>query len=120
MKRRGEKAGLHFSFAALRIEEEEAVEEFDFAGDADAAVEIIEIGTAAERDVLAIVDVLAVGQHVRRRAAAEKGTLFEQTNAPAGFSQRDAGCQSRQPAADHDHAFQGYSLPCGGRSAPWR
>src|SRR6266478_6030091 len=51
---------------------------------------------------------------------AEEETLFKQTHAPAGFSQRDAGCQSRQPAADHDHAFQGYSLPCGGRSAPWR
>src|SRR5713226_5175548 len=94
MKRRGEKAGLHFSFAALRIEEEEAVEEFDFAGDADAAVEIIEIGTAAERDVLAIVDVLAVGQHVRRRAAAEKGTLFEQTNAPARSEEHTSELQS--------------------------
>src|SRR5690242_10615552 len=120
MKRRRQEAGLHLSLAALRIEEEEAVEEFDFASGADAAIEIIEIGAAAKRYVLAVVHMLAIWQHVGRCAAAEEGTLFEQTHTPAGFSQRDAGCQSRQPAADHDHAFQGYSLPCGGRSAPWR
>src|ERR1700731_5452805 len=119
MKWRGQVPGLHFSFAALRIEKEEPVKELDFAGGADAAVEIIEICAASQSDVLTIVNMLAVGQHVGRRAATKKGTLFKQTNAPAGFSQRDAGCQSRQPAADHDHAFQGYSLPCGGRSAPW-
>src|SRR6266446_356242 len=120
MKWRRQKSGLHLTFAALRIEKEEAVEEFDFAGSADAAVEIFEIGAATERYVLAVVHVLAVGQHVGRCAATEEGTLFEQTYAPTRFSQRDAGCQSRQPAADHDHAFQGYSLPCGGRSAPWQ
>ena len=110
---------MHFSFAALGIKEEEAVKESNFGGGADTPVEIFEIGAAAKGHVLAIVHVLAVGQHVRRRAAAEEGTLFKQTHAPAGFSQRDAGCQSRQPAADYDHAFQGYSLPSGGRSAPW-
>ena len=116
----GKNSGLHFAAAALRIEKNEAVEKFDFVRGADAPIKIGEIGAAAERDVLAIVDVLAVGQHVGSCAAAEEGTLFEQTYAPAGFSQRDAGCQSRQPAADHDHAFQEYSLPYGGRSAPWR
>src|SRR5260370_40692629 len=119
MKRRRQEAGLHHPFAPLRIEKEEPIEELDFAGGADAAVEVFEIGAAAEGHVLAIIDVLAVGQHVGGCAAAEEGTLFKQTHAPAGFSQRDAGCQSRQPAADHDHAFQGYSLPWGGRSAPW-
>src|SRR6267143_3728840 len=120
MKWRGEEAGLYFALAPLQIEKEKPIKELDFAGGADATVEIFEVGAAAEGDVLAIVDVLAVGQHVGRCAAAKEGTLFKQTYAPAGFSQRDAGCQSRQPAADHDHAFQGYSLPCGGRSAPWQ
>ncbi len=107
MKWSGQQAGSHFSLAALRIKEEETVEIFDFAGGADADVEIIEVGAAAESNVLAIVHVLAVGQHIGSCAAAKEGTLFEQTYAPAGFSQCDAGCQSRQPAADHDHAFQG-------------
>ena len=120
MKWRRQEPGLHLTFAALRIEKKEAVEKFDFAAGAYAAVEIVEVGAAAKSHMLAIVHVLAVGQHVGRCAATEEGTLFEKTYAPAGFSQRDAGCQSRQPAADHDHAFQGYSLPCGGRSAPWR
>src|ERR1700716_307813 len=120
MKWRGQSSSLHHSFPPLRIEEEETVEESDFAGGADAAVKIVKIGAATKSHVLAIVDVLAVRQHVGGCPAAKEGTLFEQTYAPAGFSQRDAGCQPRQPAADHDHAFQGYSLPCGGQSAPWR
>ncbi len=119
MKWRGKCAGLHFATAALRIEKNEAVEEFDFACGAHAAVKIIEIGAATERYVLAIVNVLAVGQNVGSGAAAKKGTLLEETYAPARISQRDAGCQSRQPAADHDHAFQECSLPCGGRNGPW-
>src|SRR5260370_22947187 len=92
MKRRGQEAGLHFSFAALRIDKEEAVEELDFAGGADAAVEIVEVGAAAERDMLAIIPVFAVTQHVGSCAAAGEVTLFGQTATPAGFSQRDARC----------------------------
>src|SRR5207249_12257231 len=88
--------------------------------DALPILEIFQIGAASQSHMLAIVHMLAVGQHVGGCPAAEEGTLFKQTYAPAGFRQRDAGCQSRQPAADHDHALQGYSLPCVGRSAPWR
>jgi len=95
MKWRGQEPGLHLSFAALRIEKEEPVEELDFAGGADARVEIVEICAASQSDVLTVVHMLAVGQHVGRCAAAKKGTLFKQTNTPAGFSQRDARRQSR-------------------------
>src|SRR5260370_15726251 len=114
-----QEARLKLASAPLRVKQEKAIEEFDLIRASDAAIKVFEIGAAAESDVLAIVHVLAVGQHVGGCAAAEEGTLFEQTYAPAGVSQRDAGCQSRQPAADHDHALQGYSLPCGRRSAPW-
>ena len=120
MKRGGKHAGLHFAATALGIEKKEAVKESDFVRGTNAAVEIFEVRAAAEGHVLAIIHMLAVRQHVGRCAAAKEGTLFEQAYAPAGFSQRDAGCQSRQPAADHDHAFQEYSLPCGARNAPWR
>src|SRR5438477_2722476 len=111
MKWRGQKTGLHRTAAALGIEKEEPVEKLDFAGGTDAPIEIFEIGAAAKGHMLAIVNVFAVGQHVGRRPATKEGTLFKQTDAPAGFSQRDAGCQPRQPAADHDHAFQECSLP---------
>ena len=120
MKWRRQPPGLHLSSASLWIEKEEPIEEGYFARGTDAPVEIFQIGAASQSHMLAIVHMLAVGQHVGGCPAAEEGTLFKQTYAPAGFSQRDAGCQSRQPAADHDHAFQGYSLPCVGRSAPWR
>src|SRR5580704_14450670 len=107
----GQEAGLHLAAASLRVQKQEAIEEFDFVRGADAPVEIVEVGAAAESYVLAVIDVLTVGQHVGRGAAAEKGTLFEQPDPVTRFSQRDAGCQARQAAADHDHTFQGYSLP---------
>src|SRR5260370_41705966 len=111
MKRRRQEAGLHHSSAPLRIEKDEPVKKLDFAGGTDAAGEIFEIGAAAEGDVLAIIDVLATGQHVGGCAAAKERALVKQTYAPAGFSQRDAGCQSLQPAAHHHHALPGYSPP---------
>ena len=106
MKGRGQEPGFHGAATALRIEENELVEKFYFVCGADAAVEIGEVGAAAQGDVLAIIDVLAIGQNVGGCAAAEKRFLFEQPYAPASFSQRDAARQSRQPAADHDRAFQ--------------
>jgi hypothetical protein len=95
VKRRGENAGVHFAAAPLRIEKDKAVKKIYFAGGAYAAIEIFEVGATAEGDVLAIVDVFAVGQDVRSRASAKKRALFKEPNSPACFSQRDAGCQSR-------------------------
>jgi hypothetical protein len=86
MKRRGQPTGVHFTAASLGIEEQQAIEEFDFALGANALVEILEIGAAAEGDVLAIVYVLAVGQDVGSRASAKKWALLKKTNAPACFS----------------------------------
>src|SRR5438552_961704 len=106
MKWRRQPPGLHLSSASLWIEKEEPIEEGYFARGTDAPVEIFQIGAASQSHMLAIVHMLAVGQHVGGCPAAEEGTLFKQTYAPAGFSQRDAGCQSRQAAADHDHAFK--------------
>jgi hypothetical protein len=61
VKWRREHSGPHFTAATLGVEEQQPVEEFDFVRGADATVEVVEIGTAAEGYVLAIVDVLAVG-----------------------------------------------------------
>lgn len=106
MKWSGEDARFHRSTAPLWIEKNKAVKKFNFVCGADAAVEIGEVGAAAEGYVLAIIDVLSAGENVGGGAAAEKRFLFEQPYAPAGFSQRDAARQSRQAAADHDRAFQ--------------
>src|SRR5258708_25445711 len=90
MKRRGQEAGLHFSFAALRIDKEEAVEELDFAGGADAAVEIVEVGAAAQSDIVAIIHVFAAQQHVGSCAAADGRTLFGHTSTPSGVTPPEA------------------------------
>ena len=86
MEGRREEAGSHSAAAALRIEEDEFVEEFNFVGGPDATIEISEISATAKRYVLAIIDVLAIGQNIGGSAAAEKRFLFEQPNAPAGIS----------------------------------
>jgi hypothetical protein len=86
VKRRGEKASVHFAAASLGIEEEEAVEKLYFVAGADAAIKVFEVGATAEGDVLAIVYVLAIGQDIGSRASAKKRALLKETNAPAGFS----------------------------------
>jgi hypothetical protein len=107
VKWRRENAGLHFAAAALGIEEEQAIEEFNFAGRTYTLVEILKVGAATEGYVLAVVDVFAVGQNVGGRAAAQERTLLKQPDLATRLSQRDAGRQTRQPAANHDHTFQG-------------
>jgi hypothetical protein len=73
----------------------------NLAGCAYARVKIGQIRAAAERDMLAVVHFAAVGQRVRSGASAQVGTLFEQADLKARFSQRDGGGQSCQTAADH-------------------
>jgi hypothetical protein len=68
---------MHRAATALGIEKQQTVKEFDFVSDANTAVEVFEVRAAAEGDVLAVVDVFAVGQHVGSSAAAEERTLFE-------------------------------------------
>jgi hypothetical protein len=95
MERRGQKAGSHFAASALWIDEHQPVEIFYFLRGADPAVKIFQIRAAAQRNVLAIIDMFAAWQHIRSRAAAKKRALLKETNAPARLSQRDAGCQTR-------------------------
>jgi hypothetical protein len=61
MKRSGENASADFAATVLRVEKEKVVEEFDFVRRTDAGVKIFEIRAAAEGDVLAIVDMVAIG-----------------------------------------------------------
>jgi len=77
MKRGGKRTRFHFAAAALRIEKKEPVEKSDFIGRADASVKILKVRATAQGNVLAIVDMLAVGQHIGSCAAAEKGALLE-------------------------------------------
>ena len=108
VQRRRQRRRLDRAAPPIRVRQTATGQKTEFVRSADAAIEILEIGAAAQRDVLAIVHVLAAGQHVGRGAAAQMGPLFEQTHAEAGFSQRDGRGKSRQAAADHDHALRGH------------
>jgi len=53
----------------------------DLSGNSGAAIEIRQIRAAAHGDVLAIIHVAAVGQHVRRGAPAKIWPLLQQPHA---------------------------------------
>ena len=108
MQRRRQRHGCDRAALPIGRGKQQPVKKSDLIRGADAAVEILEVRAASQRNVLAVVDVLAAGQHVRRRTAPQMGPLFEQTHAEAGFSQRDGRGKSRQAAADHDHALRGH------------
>src|SRR5258708_27772327 len=91
----GQNVRFHNACHALRVEKHQAVEELDFVGGANAFVEVFKISAAAERDVLAIVYVLAIRQSIGSCAAAEVRTLFEDAYAAAGVSPRGAGRRPR-------------------------
>src|ERR1700687_510638 len=116
----GQNVRFHNAGHTLRVEKNQAVEELDFVGGADAFVEVFKISAAAERDVLAVVYMLAIRQSIGSGAAAEVGPLFEEAYAATGLSQRDAGRQPRQPAANHDHVFRGHYVEYAARILPGR
>ena len=73
VQRRRQRRGFHDAAAAIREPRRPGGHRRRSCRGADAAVEIVEIRAAAQRDVLAVVDVLAAGQHVGRGAAAQIG-----------------------------------------------
>jgi len=89
MEGSGEKRGAHVSAAARRSGESNLVVEADLVTRADALVEIGEIGAAAESDVLAIIDVAAIGKNIGSRATAQVRAAFEEANAVSGVRERD-------------------------------
>ncbi len=67
MQRRGQGASFHYRAAAGRIHEDQSIVTADLPQRADSAVKIVQIGAAAERDVLAIVDLLAIREGCKRK-----------------------------------------------------
>lgn len=91
VKRSGEKAGMHLAAASFWVEQDKTVEKTNFVRGTNAPIEIFEVRTATEGDVLTIVHVFAIGQDVGSSTSAEERTPLEETDAPASVSQRDAG-----------------------------
>src|SRR6266700_8190080 len=72
---------------------------------AQAAVEVEQIGAAAEEDVLTVIEFLAgLRLFERSGAAAERSAGFEQCDGDAGGFEGDGGGHAREPAADDDDA----------------
>ncbi len=85
--------------AAAGLDEGHLVEPADFIFDADAPVELDQIGADAKQHVLAVVDDFAgAGMLVGRSAAAEIGTPLEESDAKAGVGQGAGGGESGQAA----------------------
>jgi hypothetical protein len=83
---------MHDAGTAAGLDESHLVIPANFVFDANAAVELDEIGTNAKQDVLAIVDNLGgAGMFIRRRAPSEIGTALENGDAKTGISE-GAGC----------------------------
>ena len=106
---------FHRAAPSIRRRKKQSIEETNFFSRAYPPVKIFKVRATSQRDVLAIVHMLAAREHVRRGTATQMGPLFEQTYAEAGFSQRDGRGKSRQAAADHDHALRGH---CVGSTSP--
>src|SRR3954463_10137567 len=88
MERRGERTGFEDGCASAGLNVCETVVPTDLAFDSEAAVEIAEIGAAAEENVLAVVDDLAgAGMFVGGGASTEIGTLLEKRDTESGIGE---------------------------------
>ena len=104
MKRRGQRARLQHRRLAAGQDEGDLVVPANLLLDAEPAVEVDEVGAAAQQHMLAVVDNLAgAGKLVGRGAAAEIGTPLEELDVIAGVGQRAAGREARESAADDGH-----------------
>src|SRR5690349_7418060 len=104
MQRRGKRRRRKPACSSVRSDECECGFPLEEALDAERAAEVLKVRTAAEVDVLTIVDGFA-GRLIneRARAASPAGTRLEQRHAqPRAPGEGRGGGQSGQPSAD-DH-----------------
>ena len=100
MQRRGQRRSAHHAGAAAGLDESHFVVPADFVFDADAAVELDQVGANAKQNVLAVVDDLAgAGMLVGGSASAEIGAALEESDAKAGISKGTGGGETGEAAA---------------------
>ena len=113
---------MHDAGAAAGFEKRHLVVPADVVFDADAAIELDQVGAAAEQDVLAVVDHFpGRGMLVGGGASTEEGTAFEKGDFVAGAGEGSRGGQAGQAAAGYGYGFQfvlraasGVRLPASG------
>src|SRR5258708_26935921 len=88
-----------------RFQEHEVAMKLDLALDTQPPVEVQQVDAAAQQDVLAVVDGLAIvtADVIRSRAPAQKGTSLQQTNRVTRIRQCSRRRQSGQAAAHDDY-----------------
>jgi hypothetical protein len=105
---RGERGGAHDGGAAAGLDERHGVIPADFVSDADAAVELDEVGANAEENVLAVVDDFAgAGVFVGGSASAEVGAALEESDAEAGVGEGAGGGEAGEAAAGYGYGGWG-------------
>jgi len=106
MERRGEAGGAgEVVAAAAGVDEVDGAFPLDEVADADAAVEVEEVGAAAEEDVLAVVEGFAgLGFFEGTGAPAEDSACFEEGDVEACGFEGDGGGHAGEAATDDDDA----------------
>ena len=100
MKRRGKRRGVHHAGAPAGFDEGHVVVPANLIGDADALVELDEVGADAEENMLAVVDHFAgSGMLVGGGASAKIGTALEERDAETGVGKSAGGGEAGESAA---------------------
>src|SRR5258708_1297713 len=106
MQRRRQERRANPAGSSAWLQEYELAEPADFAGDAKLFIKADQVGAAAEKHMLTVVDDLAgSGMLVGRCASAHVGPALEESDAHSGISQRAAGRESGESAADDRYGF---------------
>src|SRR5262249_28128278 len=97
----------HATGAAARLQEGHLVEPLNFAADTQELIKVREIGTAAEQQMLAVVDNFSgPGMLVGGGAAAEVRAALEQRDPESDVGQRAARSETSQAATDDSHGLR--------------
>ena len=100
MQRGGQKTGLKLASVTLRINQNQTIEERYFVRRSNAGTKVLEVRAASEGDVLAVIDVFSIRQHVRSCAAAEERAALEERHPRATPRESHGRGQSGEAAAD--------------------
>jgi hypothetical protein len=102
MHRRGKRGRSHHRNTTAGFDEVHLIEPADLIGHADSFVELHQICTDAEKDMLAVVDDFSCARMlVRRGSASEERTLLEERNAKADVGKRTGSGESGETASDN-------------------
>ena len=105
VERRRQDSRLDGRLPASGLNESKAAVPADLVGGADAAIEVDEVGAAAQQDMLAVIhDFAGAGMLVGGGAASEVRTALEQGDLVSRLGQCASGGEPGQATANHGHS----------------